>query len=168
MIRGGAQMQVSCVVYFLVCILLNQLCFPVLFQAFDNHTPLIPALIPTHHTTINNTFPPVFTPREHSIHYWWACTSRVSHAGGPEEAYGVHGILQAYTEALHNVQLAGPTLFTEVLQTAMARANRPASQTDQRYDVLLILTDGIINDMQQVCACACACDLLLASTALPG
>lgn len=49
-----------------------------------------------------------------------------------------------------SVQLAGPTLFTEVLQTAMARANRPTTQTDQRYDVLLILTDGIINDMQQV------------------
>ena len=71
--------------------------------------------------------------------------------------YGVQGILEAYTAALNNVQLAGPTLFTEVLQTAMARANRPASQTDQRYDVLLILTDGIINDMQQVCVCVCVC-----------
>ncbi len=49
------------------------------------------------------------------------------------------------------MQLSGPTLFTEVLQTAMARATRPASQADQRYDVLLILTDGIINDMRQVC-----------------
>eukprot|EP00752_Nemacystus_decipiens_P006392 g5760.t1 len=86
---------------------------------------------------------------------------RVSHAGGPEEAYGVQGILQAYTAALHNVQLAGPTLFTEVLQTAMARANRPASQTDQRYDVLLILTDGIINDMQQTI------DSLVAASNMP-
>lgn len=77
---------------------------------------------------------------------------RVSHAGGSEEAHGVQGILEAYSAAMTSVQLAGPTLFTEVLQTAMARANRPTTQADQRYDVLLILTDGIINDMQQVCA----------------
>eukprot|EP00903_Cladosiphon_okamuranus_P012541 g11743.t2 len=86
---------------------------------------------------------------------------RVSHSGGPEEAHGVHGILEAYSTALNNVQLAGPTLFTEVLQTAMARANRPASQTDQRYDVLLILTDGIINDMQQTI------DSLVAASNMP-
>lgn len=60
------------------------------------------------------------------------------------------GILEAYAAALRDVELAGPTLFSEVLQTAMARANRPANQMDQRYDVLLILTDGIINDMRQV------------------
>ncbi|CAN0566271.1 unnamed protein product, partial [Ectocarpus sp. 12 AP-2014] len=74
---------------------------------------------------------------------------RVSRAGGSEEAYGVQGILEAYSAAMTSVQLAGPTLFTEVLETAMARANRPTTQADQRYDVLLILTDGIINDMQQ-------------------
>lgn len=77
-------------------------------------------------------------------------TDRVSHGGGSEEAYGVGGILEAYSAALGSVGLAGPTFFTEVLQTAMARANRPANQMDQRYDVLLILTDGIINDMSQV------------------
>ncbi|CAM9640078.1 unnamed protein product [Scytosiphon promiscuus] len=86
---------------------------------------------------------------------------RVSNTGGPEEAYGVPGILEAYTAALHNVQLAGPTFFTEVLQTAMARANRPLSQMEQRYDVLLILTDGIINDMQQTI------DALVAASNLP-
>ncbi|CAM9104353.1 unnamed protein product [Pylaiella littoralis] len=87
---------------------------------------------------------------------------RASHVSGDSlEAHGVHGILEAYSAALNNVQLAGPTLFTEVLQTAMARANRPASQLDQRYDVLLILTDGIINDMQQTI------DSLVAASDLP-
>lgn len=75
---------------------------------------------------------------------------RVSNDGASAEAYGVSGILDAYSAAIRDVQLAGPTLFSEVLQTAMARASRPASQMDQRYDVLLILTDGIINDMRQV------------------
>ena len=75
---------------------------------------------------------------------------RVSHAGASDEAQGVTGILDAYSAALREVQLAGPTLFSEILQTAMARANRPVNQMDQKYDVLLILTDGIINDMREV------------------
>lgn len=63
----------------------------------------------------------------------------------------MQGILSAYSAALHNVTLAGPTLFSEVLQTAMARASSAeSSQIFQRYDVLLILTDGIINDMHEV------------------
>lgn len=101
----------------------------------------------------NECFPYAHASRTRGL-YSHARMSRVCHSGGPEEAYGVQGILDAYMAALNNVQLAGPTLFTEVLQTAMARANRPASQIDQRYDVLLILTDGIINDMQQVCVCS--------------
>lgn len=77
---------------------------------------------------------------------------RVSHPGASDEAHGVQGILTAYSAALASVDLAGPTLFSEVLQTAMARASRPTSQFEQRYDVLLILTDGIINDMREVCS----------------
>lgn len=129
----------------------------VLSRLLTPHTPLGPAFQRV--TTLNQTRAShIYTPLEPAnpvvTH---ARTPRVSHTGGPEEAHGVQGILEAYTAALNTVQLAGPTLFTEVLQTAMARANRPASQMDQRYDVLLILTDGIINDMQQVYVCVCVC-----------
>lgn len=83
--------------------------------------------------------------------YTHECFRRVSHPGASEEAQGVEGILAAYSAALHGVTLAGPTLFSEVLQTAMARASSSESnQINQRYDVLLILTDGIINDMREV------------------
>lgn len=75
---------------------------------------------------------------------------RISQAGEAEEADGVGGILTAYSAALHNIRFSGPTLFQEVLQTAMARASQPSTQFDQRYDILVILTDGIINDMTQV------------------
>lgn len=75
----------------------------------------------------------------------------MSRPGASDEAEGVQGILTAYSAALHGVTLAGPTLFSEVLQTAMARASSSESnQINQRYDVLLILTDGIINDMREV------------------
>lgn len=75
---------------------------------------------------------------------------RISPGERSDEAYGVEGIMTAYSAALRSVGLAGPTLFSEVLETAMARASHPTTQESQRYDVLVILTDGIINDMRQV------------------
>ncbi|CAN0038905.1 unnamed protein product, partial [Discosporangium mesarthrocarpum] len=59
------------------------------------------------------------------------------------------------------VSLAGPTLFSEIIQTAMSRSDNCVSQTKQEYQVLLILTDGIINDMQETI------DLLVAASKLP-
>lgn len=83
--------------------------------------------------------------------FFGVVVARVSHEGASDEAHGVEGILQAYGAALHGVTLAGPTLFSEVLQKAIGRARkRESSQVQQRYDVLLILTDGIINDMKEV------------------
>ncbi|CAM9119071.1 unnamed protein product, partial [Laminaria digitata] len=93
---------------------------------------------------------------------------RVSHDGASDEAQGVTGILDAYSAALRDVQLAGPTLFSEILQTAMARANRPANQMDQKYDVLLILTDGIINDMRETIDCLVAASNLPLSVVIVG
>ena len=151
MTYGGAQLRGSCFLELRKIKKTPRSVFSGTLQTFDvSHT-------------IDSCFQRVMAPNmcfsysRIRVSYYHARTSRVSHAGGPEEAHGVQGILEAYTAALNNVQLAGPTLFTEVLQTAMARANRPASQTDQRYDVLLILTDGIINDMQQVFVCVCVC-----------
>jgi len=62
------------------------------------------------------------------------------------EVNGVEGIMSAYDEAFNTVTLSGPTLFSQVLSTASAIA---ASQEDQNaYSILLILTDGVINDME--------------------
>jgi hypothetical protein len=43
--------------------------------------------------------------------------------------------------------LSGPTLFAEVIEAASARAAR--AMKEQNYTVLLIATDGVINDMQK-------------------
>lgn len=64
------------------------------------------------------------------------------------QADGVGGILAAYSAALHSVALAGPTLFTPVIHTACEYATRALPAADsQAYYVLLIITDGVINDM---------------------
>jgi hypothetical protein len=61
---------------------------------------------------------------------------------------GIDGILAAYYNSLHNVQLYGPTNFSPVInhvaQFARAYQNDPTN-----YFVLLIITDGIITDFEE-------------------
>jgi len=64
------------------------------------------------------------------------------------EAQGVQGILETYYQSLQMVQLAGPTIFTNVIsQAAAIAASHNQSESEQNYFVLLIITDGVINDM---------------------
>lgn len=60
---------------------------------------------------------------------------------------GVDGVLQAYYTSLKNVQLYGPTNFSPVINHVARFAT--AIQDGSQYFVLLIITDGIITDMQQ-------------------
>lgn len=60
---------------------------------------------------------------------------------------GIDGVLQAYYTSLKNVQLYGPTNFSPVINHVARFAT--AIQDGSQYFVLLIITDGIITDMQQ-------------------
>lgn len=80
---------------------------------------------------------------------------------------GVDGLVRAYKHTLGRVQLAGPTIFSNVLQTAgtitsrrMEAAARSASGI-LPYSILLILTDGVISDFDASLA------QLIALSALP-
>ena len=53
---------------------------------------------------------------------------------------GVEGIMAAYSSALHNVTLAGPTIFGPVINTAAQIAAQSLSQNITKYYVLLIIT----------------------------
>eukprot|EP00545_Synedropsis_sp_CCMP1620_P013415 CAMPEP_0119029948 /NCGR_PEP_ID=MMETSP1176-20130426/40783_1 /TAXON_ID=265551 /ORGANISM="Synedropsis recta cf, Strain CCMP1620" /LENGTH=574 /DNA_ID=CAMNT_0006986311 /DNA_START=97 /DNA_END=1821 /DNA_ORIENTATION=+ len=71
--------------------------------------------------------------------------------GSSEEANGVQGILDAYRQTFKSgLIMSGPTVFTEVLQTAAAKATSAQeaarAQGKQAYTVLLILTDGSVTD----------------------
>ena len=64
------------------------------------------------------------------------------------EIYGIDGILQTYRNVLTNTQLYGPTYFhffidklNEQVKEEVARENY------NNYNILMILTDGIIEDM---------------------
>ncbi|KAK4598092.1 hypothetical protein RGQ29_015549 [Quercus rubra] len=68
---------------------------------------------------------------------------------GAFEVEGVEGIMDAYARALHNVALAGPTLFGPVINTAAQIAGQSISYNSSKYFVLLIITDGVITDLQE-------------------
>jgi len=63
------------------------------------------------------------------------------------DVQGVEGIMRVYDNAFKNVTLSGPTLFSQIIQTATVLADEPFDQEKQHYNILLILTDGVINDM---------------------
>eukprot|EP01135_Chromosphaera_perkinsii_P003560 Nk52_evm18s248 gene=Nk52_evmTU18s248 len=65
------------------------------------------------------------------------------------EVLGLDGILQSYYQALENVTLYGPTLFSTILRTVNEMASVSVTQQHQQYFILLIITDGVINDMEQ-------------------
>ncbi|XP_048135818.1 protein BONZAI 3-like [Rhodamnia argentea] len=79
----------------------------------------------------------------------------VSHCfnlNGSQDGYeveGVEGIMAAYAGALHNVSLAGPTLFGQVINRAAQVAGHSLSHNHSKYYVLLIITDGVLTDQQE-------------------
>lgn len=61
---------------------------------------------------------------------------------------GLQGILRIYQDSLMKVQLSGPTLFTPIIRAATQVAIE-SYNTSRTYTILLVLTDGVINDMNE-------------------
>ena len=75
------------------------------------------------------------------------------------EVQGVEGMIAAYKQTLSIARLSGPTLFSEILQyTSSLTQSQLASYA---YTILLIITDGVINDMRRTV------DLIVDSSTLP-
>eukprot|EP00903_Cladosiphon_okamuranus_P009585 g9125.t2 len=80
------------------------------------------------------------------------------------EVHGIGAILDVYRESLRWVQLSGPTLFAPVINqqtAAVAASERTLDPEQQKYHVLMIVTDGVINDMGNTM------DALVAAADLP-
>jgi len=64
--------------------------------------------------------------------------------------YMVDGIIQAYSAAIKAVRLYGPTNFAPIInQTAFIASREEKSNLGKKYLILLILTDGVISDLDQ-------------------
>uniref|UniRef100_A0A8R1I0M1 Nicotinic receptor-associated protein 1 n=1 Tax=Caenorhabditis japonica TaxID=281687 RepID=A0A8R1I0M1_CAEJA len=59
---------------------------------------------------------------------------------------GIQGVMNAYRYALSNVQLYGPTNFAPIIEQIALKTQNFVRDT-ARYQILLIITDGIISDM---------------------
>lgn len=63
--------------------------------------------------------------------------------------HGLESVKTSYVEALKNITLAGPTIFTNIIRrSAELASNTVQSSSNQKYTVLMILTDGEVNDME--------------------
>nr|XP_043616447.1 protein BONZAI 1-like [Erigeron canadensis] len=70
-------------------------------------------------------------------------------SSGYSEVDGIPGIMTAYAGAILNVTLAGPTLFGPVITAAATIASHSLAAKEKKYFVLLIITDGVITDLQE-------------------
>jgi len=81
-------------------------------------------------------------------------TGQVSHEFfltlDPSQPYcqGIDGVLAAYYNSLHNVQLYGPTNFSPVIRH-VAKFAEAYKSDPSNYFILLIITDGIITDLDE-------------------
>ncbi|KAJ0682140.1 putative copine, protein BONZAI, von Willebrand factor A-like domain superfamily [Helianthus annuus] len=65
------------------------------------------------------------------------------------EVEGVQGIMDVYKIALYTVTLQGPTLFGQVINKAADIAAQSLSTNPTKYFVLLIITDGVLTNLQE-------------------
>jgi len=66
------------------------------------------------------------------------------------EVPGIAGVLQAYNNAIQRWTLSGPTLFSEIIDTCVTQnCMEPQTDQEQNYTILMIITDGVINDVQR-------------------
>lgn len=78
--------------------------------------------------------------------------------GPTPEATGVQGVLSAYQSVFKTgLIMSSPTVFTEVIQLAAARAEKAYqeahSRGQQAYTILLIVTDGAVSDIHATAEC---------------
>lgn len=67
--------------------------------------------------------------------------------GSSPTVQGLDGVLKAYRCAFQQgLVMSEPTVITQVLQAAAMRAKRSMDNKEMKYTVLLVLTDGIVED----------------------
>ena len=79
------------------------------------------------------------------------------------EIHGVENILKTYRESLNKVILAGNTKFSFFLKKVISNINKDLKyrKNENHYYILLILTDGVVNDLKDTT------DLIVEASSLP-
>jgi len=83
---------------------------------------------------------------------------------------GIDGILQAYYNAINNVKLWGPTNFAPIINHVARFAQQAAAEGNgaSQYYVLMMLTDGVVTDIDETCQALVAASHLPMSVIIVG
>ena len=66
------------------------------------------------------------------------------------EVDGIEQVEEVYKNSINRVNLYGPTNFAPILKLVNEMTeDMKVSQMNQKYNILLIITDGIISDLQK-------------------
>ena len=65
------------------------------------------------------------------------------------DIFGIQNVMGAYAQTLSTIELYGPTLFGPVLTNFLSYVKGIKASGSKIYNVLMILTDGEINDMPE-------------------
>jgi len=82
----------------------------------------------------------------------WQVSHQFSLNGNPSEpdCHGIQGILGAYQQCINSVQLYGPTNASPIVGNVAKMAREALHQQQAKdYYILLLITDGILTDMDQ-------------------
>ena len=79
------------------------------------------------------------------------------------EIHGIENILNAYRQSLNMVKLSGNTKFSFFLDKVIRNINKDLKykRSENHYYILLILTDGVVNDLKETT------DLIVEASSLP-
>lgn len=88
---------------------------------------------------------PKFQGMPHQTSHFFPCSGNMNNTSG----LGVEGVFQLYNNVLANVSLSGPTYFAPLLEQVTNMTKIVANQNPDNYTILLILTDGVIHDMNE-------------------
>lgn len=69
------------------------------------------------------------------------------------EVEGIEGVIEAYKAVLSQIEFHGPTVFNELISEVIEYAKaEQVTQYNQKYYILLLITDGGVTDMQSTTA----------------
>jgi hypothetical protein len=81
---------------------------------------------------------------------------------------GIDGVIACYKNAVPIVRQHGPTYFAPLIQHVRDVIKEEILRPEKTYYILMILTDGIINDMDETCNALVSCDVLPLSVIIIG
>ena len=77
------------------------------------------------------------------------------------EVLGVAGIMSLYNMAIHNLRFSGPTFFAPCFEKIVNETKEEFRKNPDNYSIFLLLTDGVLHDMQKTI------DVLVEASKLP-